>query len=32
VVINEETPEQVADGILTLLPTLLKDPKMQPGN
>ena len=32
VVINEETPEQVADGILTLLPTILKDPKMQPGN
>ena len=32
VVINEETPEQVADGILTLLRTLLKDPKMQPGN
>ena len=26
VVIQEETPEQVADGILQLLPTLLKDP------
>ena len=26
VVINEETPETVADGILQLLPSLLKDP------
>ena len=26
VVINEETPAEVADGILQLLPTLLKDP------
>ena len=26
VVINEETPESVADGILLLLPSLLKDP------
>ena len=26
VVINEETPEAVADGILQLLPSLLKDP------
>ncbi|RPF82780.1 shikimate kinase [Synechococcus sp. CC9616] len=26
VVIQEETPEQVADGIMQLLPTLLKDP------
>ena len=27
VVINDETPDAVADGILQLLPTLLKDPK-----
>ena len=26
VVINDETPEAVADGILQLLPSLLKDP------
>ena len=30
VVINEETPETVADGILQLLPTLLKDPTKSP--
>ena len=27
VVINDETPDAVADGIMQLLPTLLKDPK-----
>ena len=26
VVINDETPEAVADGILQLVPSLLKDP------
>ena len=26
VVINDETPDAVADGILQLLPSLLKDP------
>ncbi len=30
VVINEENPETVADGILQLLPTLLKDPTKSP--
>ena len=29
VVINDETPEAVADGILQLLPGLLKDPTQQ---
>ena len=30
VVINDETPEAVADGILQLLPSLLKDPSQRP--
>ena len=29
VVINDETPDDVADGILQLLPTLIKDPTQQ---
>jgi shikimate kinase len=29
VVVNDETPEAVADGILQLLPGLLKDPIQQ---
>ena len=32
VVINEETPETVADGILQLLPSLLKDPTQRPND
>ena len=32
VVINEETPETVADGILQLLPSLLKDPTQRPAD
>ena len=32
VVINEETPETVADGILQLLPSLLKDPTQRRTN
>ena len=30
VVINDETPEAVADGILQLVPSLLKDPSQRP--
>ena len=30
VVINDETPEAVADGILQLLPSLLKEPSQRP--
>jgi shikimate kinase len=29
VVIQDETPDDVADGILQLLPTLIKDPTQQ---
>ena len=29
VVINDETPDVVADGILQLLPSLLKDPSQR---
>ena len=29
VVINDETPDDVADGILQLLPTLIQDPTQQ---
>ena len=32
VVINDETPDTVADGILQLLPGLLKDPTTHPNN
>ena len=32
VVINDEPPEAVADGIVQLLPGLLKDPTQRPGN
>ena len=32
VVINEETPETVADGIRQLLPSLLKDPTQRPAD
>ena len=32
VVINDETPETVADGILQLLPSLLKDPTQRPSD
>ena len=32
VVIDQETPEAVADGILQLLPSLLKDPTQRPTN
>ena len=32
VVINEEHPEAVADGIVQLLPGLLKDPTQRPGD
>ena len=32
VVINDETPEAVADGILQLVPSLLKDPTKRPSN
>ena len=32
VVINDETPETVADGILQLLPSLLKDPTQRPAD
>ena len=32
VVINDEPPEAVADGIVQLLPGLLKDPTRRPGN
>ena len=30
VVIEEETPDAVADGILQLLPSLLRDPTQRP--
>ena len=32
VVINDETPDTVADGILQLLPSLLKDPTQRPSD
>ena len=32
VVINDETPEAVADGILQLVPSLLKDPTQRRTN
>jgi len=32
VVINDEPPEAVADGIVQLLPGLLKDPTQRPGD
>ena len=32
VVINDETPDNVADGILQLLPSLLKDPTQRPSD
>ena len=32
VVINDETPDTIADGILQLLPSLLKDPTQRPSD